>query len=633
VIPPADDADDADEAPAPWAAEPPQAAKTNAAATSEAGEARDANDTIGERAVRIVAARYRNSRKAARGLDGLPPKCFDPSENVSSPSFATLDIPLPESAPGPLGRAGDYELLLEIAAGGMATVYLGRAVDGRAGAPLVAIKRPHKHLATDKVYLAMLLDEGRLASAIQHDNVVRVREIGFEHGEPFIVMDYVEGASLSELRKELAAAGRAVDCKVAVTILLDALAGLHCAHELRDDTGRHLGIIHRDVSPHNVLVGCDGIGRLTDFGIAKAEDRVQVTRTHEVKGKLAYLAPERIDRRRICSVQSDVFSMAVVFWECIAGRRLFRGEEAIDTLQEVMSAPIPPLRKLGANIPPELDDVIMRGLSRDLETRYLTAKDFAEAIERAAGPANIGSREDVARVIETVFGSRMQARHVKIRSAMGGRDDINHLLTLSGLTARGLDGAEPQIADAAILASIAPPAPSGRYSFAPNESPVLLLRRKPPWVVLGSVSVGLLVGSAAVFVALSHDPPPLVPTPSPAPAPSVVEPSARKVVVPLPFLATRVTFDDESRALDPAVDVAAFEVPREGGFRHRVTATAIDGSRASGFVREQDGVARVESEGFAIELPQIPPGPSQRPGPRPSTAAPGTVKNGFTKLR
>ena len=553
---------------------------------------------------------------------------------MSSPSFATLDVPPPESAPAPLGRAGGYELLLEIAAGGMATVYLGRAVDGRTGAPLVAIKRPHKHLATDKVYLSMLLDEARLASAIQHDNVVRVRELGFEHGEPFIVMDYVEGASLSELRKELSAAGRAVDCKVAVRILLDALAGLHCAHELRDETGRHLGIIHRDVSPHNVLVGCDGIGRLTDFGIAKAEDRVQVTRTHEVKGKLAYLAPERIDKRRICTVQSDVFSMAVVFWECIAGRRLFRGEEAIDTLQEVLNATIPPLRKLGANIPPELDDVIMRGLSRDLETRYLTAKEFAEAIERAAGPANVGTREDVARVIETVFGSRMQARHAKIRAAMQGRDDVEHLLSLSGLAVRRLDGVEPKIADMAILAAISAPAPSGRYSFAPNESPVLMLRRRPPWVVLSSVGVGLLIGAVAVFAVLSRRPPEVVTKPSPAPTVTVADPIARKVVVPLPFLATHVTFDDESRELDPAVDVAAFEVPREGGLRHRVTATAIDGSKASGFVREQDGVARVEPEGFAFELPTTTvPAPAPRPAVRPSTTPPGTVKNGFTKLR
>jgi serine/threonine protein kinase len=123
--------------------------------------------------------------------------------------------------------------------------------------------------------------------------------------------------------------------------MLDALGGLHAAHELKDDNGKPLHIIHRDVSPHNVLVGCDGRAHVTDFGIAKAEDRIQTTRTHEVKGKLAYLAPERIDKRRICTVQSDVFSMAVVLWECFAGRRLFRGEEAVDILQDVMSGVIP----------------------------------------------------------------------------------------------------------------------------------------------------------------------------------------------------------------------------------------------------------------------------------------------------
>ncbi|MEO8874055.1 MAG: serine/threonine-protein kinase, partial [Polyangiaceae bacterium] len=191
-----------------------------------------------------------------------------------------------------LGNAGNYELITELASGGMATVFLARSLT--ADAPLIAVKRPHKHLATDQVFLSMLIDEARLASAIAHPNVVKVRELGFESAEPFVVMDYVEGASLADLRKELAAAERAVDTKVAVKIVLDALAGLHAAHTLRDDTGRHLGIVHRDISPHNVLLGTDGIARLTDFGIAHAVDRVQVTRTHEVKGKLAYLAPERI---------------------------------------------------------------------------------------------------------------------------------------------------------------------------------------------------------------------------------------------------------------------------------------------------------------------------------------------------
>jgi tRNA A-37 threonylcarbamoyl transferase component Bud32 len=564
------------------------------------------------------------------------------SISPTPPPHAPFDPKAVVEAPAPsLGRAGGYELLVEIASGGMATVFLGRAVDGRDGAPLVAIKRPHKHLATDKIYLSMLLDEARLASAIHHDNVVKVRELGFESGEPFIVMDYVEGASLSELRKELAAAQRAVDTRVAVRIILDALAGLHSAHELRDDSGRHLGIIHRDVSPHNVLIGCDGKGRITDFGIAKAEDRVQVTRTHEVKGKLAYLAPERIDKRRMCTVQSDVFSMAVVLWECIAGRRLFRGEEAIDTLQEVMSAPIPRLRKLGANVPPALDDVIARGLSRDLDTRYLTAKDFGEAIERAAGKHNIASPPEVARVVETVFGVRMRMRHEQIRAVMRGRD-VERLLSVSGLPLRARGDVEIRTGDVVPdLASVSSPAPSARYSFAPNESPILMLRRRPPWAVVVSVGAGLLIGAATVILFLPHhSPKPLVvttPVPSATPAPDPA-PTVRRVVVPLPFLATRVSFDDESRDLEPAADVSAFDVPRQSGVRHRVSVTALDGTKAQGYVRELDGVARVEPEGFSIELPP-PVQPSYtsapaRAAPRPVPPAPvGTLKNGFTKLR
>jgi len=326
--------------------------------------------------------------------------------------------PVPGPPPKP-ERLGAYELLLELASGGMATVHLARATDKRQGPPLVAVKRPHRHLQGDKTFLTMLVDEARLASAIDHPNVVKVRELGFDGGMPFIVMDYVEGASLAELRRELSAIGRAIDVRVAVRIIVDALLGLHAAHVLKDDNGKALHIIHRDISPHNVLIGCNGRAYVTDFGIAQAEDRIQSTRTHEVKGKLAYLAPERIDKRRICTVQSDVFSMAVVFWECFAGRRLFRGEEAVDVLQEVISAPIATLRQIGAQIPQVLDDVIARALSRDLDTRYATALEFAQAVERAAGTEHAGTHADVARLMEAIFGARMALRQDEVRTTIG----------------------------------------------------------------------------------------------------------------------------------------------------------------------------------------------------------------------
>ncbi len=547
--------------------------------------------------------------------------------------------PFPGGEGAALGAVGGYDLLAELASGGMAMVFLAHANDGRASAPLVAVKRPHRHLASDKAFLSMLLDEARLASAIHHDNVVKVRELGFHAGEPFIVMDYVEGASLSELRKELAAAERAVDTKVAVRIVLDALAGLHAAHELRDDAGRPLGIIHRDVSPHNVLIGCDGHARLTDFGIAKAEDRIQVTRTHEVKGKLAYLAPERIDKRRTCTKQSDVFSMAVVLWECLAGRRLFRGDEAVDILQEVMHAPIPRLRLIGAQIPPVLDEVIARALSRDLDARFRTAKDFADAIERAAGRANTGTPKDVGHMVETVFGSRLAARHEQIRLAM--RDDVEaaRLFEASRLPRRPKPSSVTPLSPLALLATIAPPAPSGRYSFGKGiEDYGRLAQQKTRRNVAAGVMVGLAVGAMITLLVATRQRAPASKAPTigvvaahVASAPSI--PPVRRVVVPLPFLATRVELDGAEHEIDPASDVTVFDVPRESGIQHHVTAFALDGTRAEGSVREAEGLARVEGDGFILALPAVSATSLPRAPPARSDPPVGKVRNGFTKLK
>jgi len=550
------------------------------------------------------------------------------------------------SAPSPSApsreRLGAYELLLELASGGMATVYLGRATDKRQGPPLVALKRPHRHLQGDKTFLTMLVDEARLASAIDHQSVVKVRELGFDGGMPFIVMDYVEGTSLAELRRELSAIGRAIDVRVAVRIVLDALAGLNAAHELRDEGGRPLNIVHRDVSPHNVLIGCDGRALLTDFGIAKAEDRIQTTRTHEVKGKLAYLAPERIDKRRVCTVQSDVFSMAVVLWECFAGRRLFRGDEAVDILQDVMQAPIPTLAQIGAQIPPALDDVIARALSRDLETRYRTAAEFAQAIERAAGPEHVGTHGDVARLMEAIFGARMAMRQDQVRATIGS-DELTDLLRESGLPSRErLSMAD--LPTGQLLEELAPPAPTGRYALGTElRAEVAKLRpRRVPWWSAAAVAGGIAIGALVTLALVAHRsrPAPIVirgtaPTASAATLdPPSPEPTTRKLVVPLPFLATHVTFDEAARDLDPATDIVAFDVPADGGRRHRITAIALDGTRAEGFVHEEDGMARPEGDGYVFFAPPEPP-----PSRSPRTAAGrtvrpiGTVHDGFTKLR
>jgi serine/threonine-protein kinase len=398
---------------------------------------------------------------------------------------------------------------------------------------------------------------------------------------------------------------------------------------------------------------------------------VQTTRTHEVKGKLAYLAPERIDKRRLCTVQSDVFSMAVVLWECIAGRRLFRGDEAIETLQEVVSAPIPSLRRIGAPIPQALDDTILRGLSRDLETRYKTAADFADALQRASGGRpNIATPAEVACLIEALFGERLRVRHASIRDALDDGDDVEHVLEVSGLNRRPEPTAEMRARERLAIENIAPPAPSARYTFG-NASENLLQRRfASPRVRLAALGAVGLVGAAVLAGVLTRKGRGDDSQADTAPA---SEPTIRRVVVPLPFAAKLVTFDEQSRELVPPADVAAFDVSRESGARHRITALAVDGSKAEAYVRESEGVARPEGQGFTIEsletyaeeasgtpsstgnlieLPPTPNGVKRVVRPRPgairavkdagapaasaSAQAPkpiGTVKDGFTKLR
>jgi serine/threonine-protein kinase len=528
-----------------------------------------------------------------------------------------------------LGQAGGYDLLVELAAGGMATVFLGRQHQPTAQAPLVAIKRPHRHLAKDNTYLAMLLDEARLASAIDHPNVVKVRELGFDAGEPFIVMDYVEGGSLADLRKALATKDRALDPRVAVRIALDALAGLQAAHVLHDESGRHLAIVHRDVSPHNILIGCDGVARLTDFGIAKAQDRVQVTRTHEVKGKLAYLAPERVDKRRICTIQSDVFSMAVVLWEIIAGRRLFRGEETVDILGEVMNAPIPRLIPLGAKIPKGLDDAIAKGLARDLDDRYRTAAEFSAALEKAAGKGGIAVPTDVGKVVLAVFGATLARHHQELSTSLARLGHQSVPALRAGVRAEPLSTEE--------MAALAPPAPSERYTFGPETvvegaAARRAAVRKPstPWIIGGGALVVALVAAlGALRCSSTQAPDTTLAQKSAAPVAPSTTADIQEIAFDLPFFATRARLDDTEKVLEPPSDRVSFYVRGAENARHQLVVVGIDGARALGTVHRQ-GATLVADEPFKLaDLPAVesapqPPPPPAVPAPLPAPT--GTVK-------
>lgn len=307
---------------------------------------------------------------------------------------------------------GRYRICDAIASGGMATVYFGR-LQGPAGfSRTVAIKRLHPELAQSPELVAALLDEARLVSRIQHPNVVAPLDVVADTGRLLLVMEYIHGASLAQLMRPERRWQPAAPA-IAAAILIDALRGLHAAHEATGEQGEPLGIVHRDVSPQNILVGVDGLARVADFGVAKARGRLQVTREGQIKGKLAYMAPEQIRAGEV-SRRTDVFAAGIVLWEALVGRQLFRGDNEGQVLSNVLSAPIGRPRSLQPELPEAVDELVMTALDRNPERRYPTARAFAEAIETSL---DVASASAVGAWVEERAGETLR-RQAELRSAI-----------------------------------------------------------------------------------------------------------------------------------------------------------------------------------------------------------------------
>ncbi len=291
-------------------------------------------------------------------------------------------IDTPEAPPRSGGGAasGRYRLFASLGRGGMADVYLGVAQGGMGFNRLVVVKklRVGQHVE-DSSFVDMFLNEGRLAARLNHPNVIHTYEIGEFDGTYFLAMEYLDGQSLSAVAKAVVEAPPAVDPTLWVKVIIDALSGLHYAHELKDYDGTPLNVIHRDVSPQNLFLTYDGRVKLVDFGIAKAALNSSQTDTGVLKGKIAYMAPEQamgqpIDRR------ADLFPMAVVLWELLAGHRLINGDAA-GALHKLLNEPIRPIAEEAPQIDPELNAIVMKGLEKDPANRYQTAAEMRGALE------------------------------------------------------------------------------------------------------------------------------------------------------------------------------------------------------------------------------------------------------------
>ncbi len=307
-------------------------------------------------------------------------------------------------APGTM--LGRYELLATIGEGGMARVILARQRCFAGFEKVVVIKVVLPQMAGDDEIVGMLLDEARIAAQINHPNVVQTFELGEAHGTFYIVMEYLAGETLERML-HVAALGPSLDPRIAARIVADAAGGLHAAHELQSHDGRNLGVIHRDVSPGNLVVLYTGGVKVLDFGIVKTHDRITTTHEGQLKGKYGYMSPEQI-RNEPMDRRSDVFSLGVVLWESLTLQRLFAGNAATAVIQILQDERVPPSR-LRPEIPAALDAITLKALAHDPRDRFESALELKRALESTLWSSRCDT-SDVEMYMTAVFGDRIAKR-------------------------------------------------------------------------------------------------------------------------------------------------------------------------------------------------------------------------------
>jgi serine/threonine protein kinase len=379
-----------------------------------------------------------------------------------------------------------------LASGGMATVHVGRLAGDVGFARTVAIKRLHPQYAADPEFVSMFTDEARLAGRLRHPNIVPVTDVIVADGEVLIVMDYVQGETLSRLVRSASERGERVPPGVAACILYDVLEGLHAAHESCDERGQPLGIVHRDISPQNIIVGVDGIARVLDFGVAKARGRSQVTRDGQLKGKLSYMAPEQFYGEDV-GPGTDLFASAIVLWETLTGRRLFAGENEGETVMRIVKGDIAPPSSV-EGVTPAYDEVVLKGLRREIGDRYASAREMAVALAAAAPKAD---SHEVAVWVEQVAADALSARRdlisklesLRLPSMRPARDSVptkvapapgagmKRALILAGIAASVVAAVSVGVVVSRHGSKAAPSTPEKAASAVPVEPP---LRASPP---------------------------------------------------------------------------------------------------------------------------------------------------------
>jgi serine/threonine-protein kinase len=512
----------------------------------------------------------------------------------------------------------------------MATVHFGRLVGEVGFSRTVAIKCLHAQFSKDPEFKSMFLDEARLCARVRHPNVVPIVDVVALEGELFMVMEYVQGETLARLIRTVRGASKRIPLRVVSAIMTNALEGLHSAHEAVSEMGEPLGIVHRDVSPQNIIVGVDGVARVLDFGVAKAAGRLQTTRDGQLKGKLPYMAPEQLRGTRI-DRRTDVYAAAAVLWEALTGRRLFDAEDEVVIFGKVLEGSVEPPSAVVPSLPRSLDDVTLRGLARDPDHRYQTAQEMAIALERAVG---VAIPREVGRWVEQNAANSLRKR----------QERIAEIESVSSINLQSLAAANAHLSEATPPPPVSVPTIGGQYAAAPpppsmpspsgfappgvqtdanlrypvpgpppsqelysSPSQVSLIsrtqlsaqtmpmpppsQRKNTLVILAAMIAGVLVVGAAIAVIFAMRSPPVIAAPtaaaSPPATPTATEPAQPPSATAAP-VAIASSAPVSTAQPPPTTTRPAYAGPAAGGPVKKGPATTSTGAATSAPVPKAD---------------------------------------------
>lgn len=436
-------------------------------------------------------------------------------ETVSAPGSGII-------APGHV--LGRYELLMPIAAGGMAMVWAARLKGTRGFQKIVAVKTMLPKLSEDIQFEQMFLDEASLASQVRHPHVVEILDLGEQEGVLFLVMEWIDGVPLNQLMKAAKTTG-GMPLPIAVRIVMQTLAGLHAAHELRDQKGKLVGLVHRDVSPQNVLVTYDGVTKVVDFGVAKATAVGDgATGQGQIKGKVGYMAPEQIEGEPI-DRRADLFAVGIVLYALTTGKHPFRRESDAATMYNICSpqAVLPP-SKFIPEYPAPIERVLLKSLAKLPADRYQTANEMLRDLDQVLPPEErANTDEDVAQFVRKLVGDRLDERRGTLHNALARADEF-------ALSSIARVGAAPSLPLGAVPPNTASLFP-GLGETATTWSPEARKRKLGLWI--GGALLITCVG-AALAVTLSSSPSVEAPPPEP-PVPVVTEAPRTAAVEPAPL--------------------------------------------------------------------------------------------------